>query len=73
MREAAGAQVDPRRILAPTLVLCGDRDTANLPLARALAEALPDATLRVVEKAGHVANLDNPARFTALLTEFLDG
>jgi 3-oxoadipate enol-lactonase len=70
MRQAARLQVDAERIEAPVLVLCGERDRANAPLARALAEALPRAMLRTVPDAGHVANLDNPAHFTSLLEEF---
>jgi 3-oxoadipate enol-lactonase len=73
MRAAAEFEVDPKAITAPTLVLCGARDRANLPLARLLAEALPVATLAVVPDAGHVANLDNPSAFTAILADFLTG
>jgi 3-oxoadipate enol-lactonase len=69
MREAAGFELDPVRIEAPTLVLCGERDRANLPLARALADALPSGELALVPAAGHVANLDNPEAFTALLVD----
>jgi pimeloyl-ACP methyl ester carboxylesterase len=71
MREAAGVEVDAARIAADTLVLCGERDRANTPLAVALARAVPRATFRLVPDAGHIANLDNPAGFTALLAEFL--
>jgi len=71
MREAAGASVDPAAVAAPTLVLCGERDGANLPLCRSLAEALPDGSFELVPGAGHVANLDEPAAFTALVREFL--
>jgi 3-oxoadipate enol-lactonase len=72
MREAAGVRVDPARVVAPTLVLYGERDRANAPLARELAAALPAATLKEVPGAGHVANLDEPAAFTALLAEFCE-
>jgi pimeloyl-ACP methyl ester carboxylesterase len=57
----------------PVLVLCGERDRVNLALSRRLAEALPDARFEPVPDAGHVANLDNPHAFTALLQDFLDG
>jgi len=36
-------------------------------LARRLADALPRGTLEIVANAGHVANLDNPEAFSALL------
>jgi 3-oxoadipate enol-lactonase len=57
---------------APTLVLCGERDRVNRRLSRRLAEALPDGGFALVPEAGHVANLDNSAAFTALLRRFLD-
>jgi 3-oxoadipate enol-lactonase len=69
MWEAAGAAVDPSRIVAATLVLCGERDEANLPLAHALAQRVPSSRFEVVPDAGHVANLDNPAAFSALLED----
>ncbi len=68
MWEAAGAELYPGLIVARTLVLCGERDRANLPLARALARRVPNPTLALVPDAGHVANLDNPAAFSALLS-----
>ena len=67
MWQAAGSVVDPQAIVAPVLVLCGERDRPNLPLARRLADALPRGTLEIVANAGHVANLDNPEAFSALL------
>jgi pimeloyl-ACP methyl ester carboxylesterase len=68
MWQAAGFVVDPETITVRTMAACGERDAANLPLTRALAERLPNATLELVPAAGHVANLDNPDAFSALLT-----
>jgi 3-oxoadipate enol-lactonase len=67
MWEAAGSIVDPGTITIPVTVACGERDRANLPLSRALAERLPKARLEIVPEAGHVANLDNPGAFSPLL------
>jgi len=68
MWQAAGSIVDPSRIRAPTTVVaCGERDQANLPLARSLAARLANARLEIVPNAGHVANLDNPEEFSRLL------
>jgi 3-oxoadipate enol-lactonase len=67
MWQAAGSAVDPRSIDAPAIVACGEHDKANLPLARTLAEKLPNARLELIPDAGHVANLDNPEAFSALL------
>jgi 3-oxoadipate enol-lactonase len=55
----------------PTLVLCGERDRANIGLSRRLADALPEARFELVPAAGHVANLDNPQVFNRLLGDFL--
>ena len=73
LREGARFDVHDRldSLRAPTLVLCGERDRLNLPLSRALADAIPHASFEVVPDAGHVANTDNPAAFNRLLAAFL--
>lgn len=71
MRQAADVRLDADRIVAPTLVLYGERDRPNAPLARELAAALPRATLKEVPGAGHVANLDAPGGFNMLVADFL--
>jgi pimeloyl-ACP methyl ester carboxylesterase len=73
MRHAASARIDTKSIAARALVLCGDRDEANLKLARDLASGLPGSTFALVPEAGHVANLDNAEAFTGLVAEFLAG
>ena len=67
MWDAAGFEIDRGLIVARTLILCGERDEANLPLSRALARDAPNSTFALVPDAGHVANLDNPAGFSSLL------
>ncbi|MDO5684140.1 MAG: alpha/beta hydrolase, partial [Propionibacteriaceae bacterium] len=54
----------------PTLILCGDRDRANLPAAELLAGSLPNGRLEVVS-GGHQLNTDNPEEFNRLTYEFL--
>lgn len=60
------------RLAMTTLVLVGERDRPNISLARALAQALPNARLETVPAAGHVANVDAPEAFTAAVRGFLD-
>ena len=60
------------RLTMPVLVLVGERDRANRRLSRALAGQLPNAELRLVEGAGHVANLDAPGPFNEALRSFFD-
>jgi pimeloyl-ACP methyl ester carboxylesterase len=71
-----GSRIDlteaARDIEIPVLVLCGARDKRNLLLSRALAEGLPNAELQLIPDAGHVANLDNPDAFNAVVSAFLD-
>lgn len=60
------------RIQAPTLVLVGEHDRANLPAARELAAGIAGARLEVVTGAGHALNEDAPGELVRLLREFLD-
>ena len=55
------------RITAPTLVLVGSRDKVNLPAARALADGIAGASLRLVDGAGHAVNEDAPAELVRIL------
>jgi pimeloyl-ACP methyl ester carboxylesterase len=66
------ARVDLAAVDVPTLVLYGEHDA---PFVRrqvpALADGIPDVTVRAVPDAGHASNLDDPVFFTAALREFL--
>ena len=59
-------------IKVPTLVITGDED-ALIPVdeSRAMATAVPGATLVIVPRAGHLANLEQPDAFNHALHEFL--
>jgi pimeloyl-ACP methyl ester carboxylesterase len=60
------------RITAPTLVVVGDEDVATVPAKAArVAAAIPGARLTRVPGAGHSSTVEQPARVTALLAEFL--
>jgi pimeloyl-ACP methyl ester carboxylesterase len=60
------------RITVPTLVVAGTEDEFT-PVgdARVLRDGIPDARLALVEHAGHLPNLERPARFNAEVGEFL--
>jgi pimeloyl-ACP methyl ester carboxylesterase len=62
------------RITLPTLIVHGS-DDGVVPVAtgRELANAIPDAALVVIARAGHVSNQEQPAAFNAALRAFLDG
>lgn len=67
-------EIEPRygEVDAPTLVVWGTEDTW-IPVDRAqrLAELIPDARLRLIEGAGHLVHLDQPAALATVLTGWL--
>ncbi len=59
-------------IVAPTLLIWGERDTATpIADARKMERLIPDAGLVSFEGAGHYSFLDNPGGFRAVLASFL--
>ena len=60
-------------IRVPTLVISGDEDEL-IPIdeSRAIANAVPGATLLLIPRAGHLANLEQPDPFNNALTAFLN-
>lgn len=62
------------RIEAPTLLLAGERDqTAPAAVMERMAAKIPQARFLVLPRAGHLANLEQPARFNRTLGDFLAG
>lgn len=57
-------------VRCPTLILCGEKDSANLKSAHLLAQHIPNAELRVLENTGHVVNEENPKTLAEQLNEF---
>src|SRR5690606_24781543 len=75
-QRAMAARVDSRRLLRrihlPVLVVAGNEDVITPPAeARAMAEAAPDARLRVIGDAGHMTPVERPAEFARILRDFL--
>ncbi|WP_031486022.1 alpha/beta fold hydrolase [Streptomyces bicolor] len=72
LRELGRLDLRPRlaEVKAPVLVLCGEKDRANIPFAKELAEGLPEAELRLIAGAGHIWNLQQPQLFTRIVREF---
>ena len=59
-----------QKIRCPTLILCGEKDGANLKSARFLAGHIPGAELQIIENTGHVVNEENPSALAERLNEF---
>lgn len=55
----------------PVLLIAGSRDAKFIGLAERMAGAIPQATLRVIEGAGHTAHLEQPELFATVLTAWL--
>ena len=59
-------------IRVPSLVICGDEDSLTPPsVARDMAAKIPGARLAILERAGHLSNIEQPAAFNAVLLDFL--
>ena len=59
-----------QKIKCPTLVICGENDSANIKSAHYLAENIKNAKLEVIKNTGHIINEENPKELSELLTEF---
>jgi pimeloyl-ACP methyl ester carboxylesterase len=73
---AMAVRPDSRRLLqrmrVPVLAVVGAEDVITPASdARAIAEAAPDARLRVISGAGHMSPAERPDEFAAVLREFL--
>ena len=60
-----------RKMAAPTLVVNGDEDDHCLQPGLFLKRTLPACGLLVVPKTGHTINLEEPALFNQMVSEFL--
>lgn len=59
-------------VRAPTLVVVGEEDVVTPPaLSDELAAIIPGATLARIAGAGHLANIEQPVTFNALVDDFL--
>ena len=59
-----------QNIQCPTLILCGEKDRANLKSARFFSRSIANAALAVVDGAGHALNEDAPQALARLLDDF---
>jgi len=58
-------------IRVPTLVIVGDQDQPFLAPCEYMAKKIPGARLEVIPGAGHSSNLDQPAIFNRVVSDFL--
>ncbi|HEY8591975.1 MAG TPA: alpha/beta fold hydrolase [Sphingomicrobium sp.] len=59
-------------IRVPTLVLCGTEDKVTPPaLSQELADLIPGARYELIERAGHLTNIEQPQAFNAQVDTFI--
>ena len=59
-------------VAAPTLVLVGARDLPDFQrVAETLHQRIPQASMVVMAEVGHMANMEDPERFDAIVLDFL--
>ncbi|HRC63310.1 MAG TPA: 2-succinyl-6-hydroxy-2,4-cyclohexadiene-1-carboxylate synthase [Dehalococcoidia bacterium] len=61
------------RVHVPVLIVTGELDTKFVEIGREMARVLPDATMQVVEGAGHAAHLERPQAVHSVVLDFLRG
>jgi len=54
----------------PVLLLTGELDTKFTAIARQMAQALPQAQLRIIPGAGHTVHLEQPQEFASHVSDF---
>jgi pimeloyl-ACP methyl ester carboxylesterase len=69
------AETDQRdllpRIAVPTLLIWGELDARSpLSVAHQFQQAIPDPTLVVIPRSGHVSNLEQPEQFNEAVRQF---
>jgi len=70
-QEWVGDRLDA--IEVPVLLTAGTLDAKFSAIAGEMAAAIPDATMRLIEDAGHAAHLERPDAFNAMVRDFLIG
>lgn len=60
---------DLHRITCPVLVVCGEKDRANMKAAAELEALLPSAELKMIPNAGHEVNTDAPEKLSMVLNK----
>ena len=73
LRDRPDQQHTLRSVIVPTLILCGRMDRL-CPIARheLMHELVPHSTLSIIENAGHLPTLENPAATMVALRQWLE-
>jgi len=59
-------------IACPALIIVGNEDKLTPPAeSEKIVQAIPDSTIAIIDHAGHLSNLEQPASFNSVLSVFL--
>ena len=58
------------KVACPTLIICGEKDSANRDASEEMARILGNAELQIVSGAGHEVNLEAPEELAEVLRRF---
>ena len=59
-----------QEIKCPTLIVGGEKDSANIKSAYYLSENIKNAKLKIIENTGHVVNEEKPQILAKVLEKF---
>ena len=59
-----------KNIKWPTLIICGEKDSANIKSAYYLSENIKDAKLEIIENTGHIVNEEKPEMLAKMLEAY---
>ncbi len=59
------------KLRQPVQIITGALDEKFTAIGREMAQALPDATMTVIDDAGHAAHVERPAAFAEIVLDFL--
>ena len=60
-------------INCPTLIICGEKDKANMKSTHFSSENIKGSELRIIKETGHVVNEENPKELARILDDYYDG
>ena len=63
---------DIKKFSFPVMILHGEADAVPLRASEQIIEDLPEATLKVFKKSGHFIFIEEPKKFTHVVSKFID-
>lgn len=58
------------KISCPTLIICGEKDSANKNVSMKMADMIGNAKLQIVNGVGHEINVEAPEKLAKILENF---